>query len=651
MGQAVPAIPEFRARGHAQWQPGAAPVGVVFLGRTSTSTMQDPVESLQRQYRKAVERLPGGLYISRCYWDVESGGTELDARSQAGLWRKFTDAGIPRDGGMAEFRAAVAAGERPPAVICESVSRVSRDMLDSLTLERELRKAGVVILATSEPIDLQAPQAATILMRRFHQAEAEYFRFNLKNMMWDGLQQYAISGHNTGKCPYGYAEERTIHANPLKASMGATRARLIPHPDTARWVTKIFEWRAYEKLSCAGIARRLTELGVPNPTGGPAWAGTTVDHIIKNPKYTGRIVLGRTTNTGPSRRKGEEHRVKLPREYWTWASDDNAHEALTDMDTWELAQETGRKKTNSPDPGTRRPGAGRIYPYRGRIHDNQCHHRMHGAKGNIRQNGDYSIYYICPIQMHNPEDKAKYPGHARASIREDIFTAALTTFIDQHALGHDRAAQMTGLIPATQAQQDSMDAARAETLNLQLKQAQESMNGIAAEMGRLAGKDDALSNAIRDRLTGQFAERQDQETAIKAELAAIEDAAPLPDNDLSLLDELPYAPGLLTQCPPELQERLIAAFDMQAVYRPDMNQATISLTITDTTPGIVQAIINDPRTDNDTSGTASPHPDTSTDSRNTCADVPPTAIACSFAQTSSMSHVLKCAFEHPRQAP
>src|ERR1700691_5296059 len=119
MSSPLPAIPEHRARGH-QWQPGSAPVGVVFLGRTSTSTMQDPVESLLRQYRQASERLPEGMYISRCYWDVESGGIELDARSQDELWQKFADARIPRDGGMAEFRAAVAAGERPAAVICES---------------------------------------------------------------------------------------------------------------------------------------------------------------------------------------------------------------------------------------------------------------------------------------------------------------------------------------------------------------------------------------------------------------------------------------------------------------------------------------------------------------------------------------------------
>jgi hypothetical protein len=357
MGKAVPAIPEFRARGHGQRASRSGPVAVAFIGRTSTSTLQDPVESLARQYRLAAERLPEGFWIARCYWDIESGGIELDARSQTGLWRTFADAGIPRDGGMAELRAAVASGEHPfTAVICEDINRAGRDMLDSLRLEKELRTAGVMIFATSEPIDVQAPQASTMLVRRMRMAESEYFRYNLKTSMWEGLKQYAIGGHNTGPCPYGYAEERTPHPNPMKASMGATRARLVPHPGQAPWVTRMFEWRAYEKLSVAGIARRLTDLGAPPPGRGQVWISGTVDGILKNPKYTGRVVLGRTTNAGPTRRRGEQRIIQLPREYWTWAGAENAHEALTDMDTWEKAQTVGRERGNSMDPRHPPPG-------------------------------------------------------------------------------------------------------------------------------------------------------------------------------------------------------------------------------------------------------------------------------------------------------
>ena len=52
----------------AQTGTGPAAVGLVpmaFVGRTSTATAQDPVQSLRKQMRRAAERLPEGFYISR----------------------------------------------------------------------------------------------------------------------------------------------------------------------------------------------------------------------------------------------------------------------------------------------------------------------------------------------------------------------------------------------------------------------------------------------------------------------------------------------------------------------------------------------------------------------------------------------------------
>ena len=69
-------------------QAGTAAPGIVpmtFIGRTSTATMQDPVESLGKQLRLSRDRLPEGFVITRYYWDVESGGTDLDRRSQSGV--------------------------------------------------------------------------------------------------------------------------------------------------------------------------------------------------------------------------------------------------------------------------------------------------------------------------------------------------------------------------------------------------------------------------------------------------------------------------------------------------------------------------------------------------------------------------------------
>src|ERR1700760_3972289 len=108
--------------------PGTGLVPMAFVGRTSTDSMQDPVESLSRQLRVAQARLPEGFVITRFYWDVEAGATDLAAGSRSDVWRRFTDAGIPRDGGMADLRAEIRAGNPSFAgIICENIERTGRD--------------------------------------------------------------------------------------------------------------------------------------------------------------------------------------------------------------------------------------------------------------------------------------------------------------------------------------------------------------------------------------------------------------------------------------------------------------------------------------------------------------------------------------------
>jgi hypothetical protein len=95
--------------GHPMTSPGetepAAPVPVAVLARTSTLYLQDPLSSLQRQFRSAEEWLPPGWYIAAYYWDVESGAIDIEDRSQGTVYKQFTAAGLPRDGGMAEMLA------------------------------------------------------------------------------------------------------------------------------------------------------------------------------------------------------------------------------------------------------------------------------------------------------------------------------------------------------------------------------------------------------------------------------------------------------------------------------------------------------------------------------------------------------------------
>jgi hypothetical protein len=194
----------------SQAEESAAPVPVAVLARTSTLYLQDPLSSLQRQFRSAQEWLPPGWYISAYYWDVESGAIDIEDRSQGRAHEQFTAAGLPRDGGMADMLAEASAPEpRFAAVVCEDIERSGRDTFNALKLERELSDKGVPLFAADEPADIRGINPATVLVRRIKQGVAEYFRLQIRKRRGKGCGSTPSPGGTpapppTGTPPGGY---------------------------------------------------------------------------------------------------------------------------------------------------------------------------------------------------------------------------------------------------------------------------------------------------------------------------------------------------------------------------------------------------------------------------------------------------------------
>jgi len=248
----------------------AEPVPVAFLGRTSTLFLQDPAASLRRQAREVQEKLPPGWFISAWFWDIESGGLDLEQRGH-GDAHQAVNVGLPRDGGLAALLAE-AAGPSPrfAAVMCEDIERSGRDTFNALKLERQLGDAGIPLFATDEPINVEGMNATTILIRRVKQGIAEWYRFQLKEKAWRGFEQHTIDGYNIGGAPYGYAPDRIAHPNPAKAAQGRTKTRLVLDAHRAPVVAQIFTWRTVDKLGATTIANRLNADPAAYPSPKPA---------------------------------------------------------------------------------------------------------------------------------------------------------------------------------------------------------------------------------------------------------------------------------------------------------------------------------------------------------------------------------------------
>jgi site-specific DNA recombinase len=303
----------------------AEPVPVAFLGRTSTLLLQDPVASLNRQLREVIAKLPPGWFIAAHYWDIESGGMDLEERGH-GTAHQHLNVGIPRDGGLAALLAE-AGGPAPrfAAVMCEDIERSGRDTFNALKLERRLGEAGIPLFATDEPINVEGMNATTILVRRVKQGIAEWYRFQLKEKAWRGFQQHTIDGYNIGAAPYGYTAQRVPHPAPAKAAQGRTKTRLILDPVRAPVIAQIFTWRTVDKLGIRTIASRLNAdpaaYPAPNDRG---WTLSTVNNFLANPKYTGYMVYGRRRIPSP----GHHRKTRpAPQDQWLW-SPQPAHDPI-----------------------------------------------------------------------------------------------------------------------------------------------------------------------------------------------------------------------------------------------------------------------------------------------------------------------------------
>jgi site-specific DNA recombinase len=328
----------------------------------------------------------------------------------------------------------------------------------------------------------------------------------------------------------------------------------------------MFEWRVLEHLSREAICGRLEAAGVPAPGEG-GWGPNTVGKILANPKYTGHMVYGRTKNAGKSQRPGQRKTRSVPQDEWTW-SREPSHPALVSREMWEAAQKAGKDHAGVRDTEVATTQPGRRYALRSRLHCSQCGRRMNGTTR---------------------------PGRKPGAFSEDVITTAIGGFLDSYVFGHDRDAMLSKHLPATAADEAARREAQAAELGRQIARNQASAKGLITELAQLGDDTSPAAAEYRKRIREHHADLWNATAALQSKLDDLQ-AQATSTSDAALITQLPHAAGILNQAPVEIRETLYAALDIHATYRADKNQVTIRVTITDSTPGIVAALLADPRT-------------------------------------------------------
>ncbi len=287
------------------------------------------IESLAAQvsyYSAHIQRNPKWIYVG-VYADEGLSGTK-DARP--------------------EFQRLIAdcyAG-KIDMVITKSLSRFSRNTLDTLNILRELKLRGVDVFFERENIQSNSGDGELMLsiLSSFAQEESRSVSENCKWRIREKMKQGELVGLRD---MYGYVIDRNI---------------VSIEPQQAQIVRQIFDWYLSGDSSVV-IAKRLNAAG-EQTLNHAAWSARHVREILTNEKYTGNALLQKSFITDHLSKRKKRNHGEVP-QYFV----EQSHPAIIDIDTFKAVQDLLKLSSDRYKPSN--PVNAR-YPFTGRIICGNC---------------------------------------------------------------------------------------------------------------------------------------------------------------------------------------------------------------------------------------------------------------------------------------
>lgn len=268
---------------------------VAAYARVSTDSGEQ-LTSLKAQkeyYTKLISSDPQWEFAG-VYYDEGISGTKMAHRD--GLLRMLSDC----EKGKIDY------------ILVKSISRFSRNTLDSLQMIRKLCSMGVYLYFEKEKIDTGKMESELLLSILSGLAENES-RSTGGNLSWTIQKRFRDGTYIIPCPPYAYKNVNGV---------------LTVDEEKAPVVRRIYsEILAGKTTTC--VAGRLNSDGIPSPRG-RKWSSTSICMIIRNEKYIGDTLLQKTfTDDSFTRHKncGEKDQIYIK----------DHHEPIVDRETYEKA--------------------------------------------------------------------------------------------------------------------------------------------------------------------------------------------------------------------------------------------------------------------------------------------------------------------------
>jgi DNA invertase Pin-like site-specific DNA recombinase len=470
----------------------------VFYGRKSDNDDGDSIEQQREWARQACSA--EGVELVREFADQAKRGWDTAARTDfhemLAFCKQQARQGTPID-----------------VIVCWNANRFSRaDSQETSWFIWEFRLAGVGRMLTAPRWIDFGRMEDRILFNIEQDASHHPYVVNLARDSTRGrIKAARNASYNGGSIPYAYR----LYVGP------DGRKRLVLGPaeevETVRW---IFLTYAAGGIGCRAIAEQLTRRKVPTPTGGEAWAQSTVRDILSNPAYLGRLVWNR-------RRGGKFFGVvdckATPRQEVAkgckttsdaWVVSEVPHEAIIDPETFERCQDTaGRRSGGEKTPRSE-------FLLSGLVKCGHCGSAMIGRTYRLTEGGKRYVYHRYYCGGYNRGGKAVCESNG---IDADQLARAVLRKLREGWLNPEKLAALREEIRRQDKEEGrGADPGQVGRLRVLLNAAERKVRRAADRL--LDEEDEGLLPDLRARLK----ERQKERDALAAELEAAERAPERP---------------------------------------------------------------------------------------------------------------------------
>lgn len=271
-------------------------------------------------------------------------------------------------------------------------SRFARNQEESIVYKSLLRKAGVEVVSVSEPLPDGIMGG---LIERILEWMDEYFSIRLSGEVMRGMTEKAMRGGYMTCAPLGYNH---VSDGPPTVN-----------PENAALVQLIFEKYVYENASKAAIAKYLNLNGFTTRKG-RKWEGKSVEYVLENPFYIGKVRWNYTTHA-PG---------KLLNDKEEWIIADGQHEPIISQELFDAAI---AKSTAAKGRGTIHGRLPAKHWLSGFVRCARCGGRMNYRSGRSNQN---SCFY-CKNQTIG---KCNYTQRCTVPIMEKAVITGLQQILE-----------------------------------------------------------------------------------------------------------------------------------------------------------------------------------------------------------------------------